>query len=171
MLKAASLIAFFGLLRASEYLASHQTHFDPSATLLVKDISFSKNHSHIIVHIKKSKTDPFRVGCNISIWANNGRRCPVTALRWYQLQYPHTGPVFTFRDGSYLTRHQFSQIIQQCIPNINLNTHSFRIGGASTAYAAGVPETTIQTLGRWSSDAYRLYIRCPERSRSHVWTH
>ena len=170
MLKAASLLAFFGMFRASEYLISHRTHFDPAVTLTVKDIKFSNNHSHITVRIKQSKTDPFRVGCNITIWANNGRMCPVTALRWYQLQHPHTGPLFTFRDGTYLSRQQFSSIIQQCIPDLNLNTHSFRIGGASSAYAAGIPETTIQTLGRWSSDAYRLYIRCPDTIIQHAQT-
>ena len=37
--------------------------------------------------------------------------------------------------------------------------HSFRIGAASTAAAAGLEDSTIQTLGRWRSAAYLLYIR------------
>lgn len=43
--------------------------------------------------------------------------------------------------------------------NINLNTHSFRIGGASAAASSGVPDSIIKILGRWSSDCYRRYIR------------
>ena len=48
------------------------------------------------------------------------------------------------------------------MPQITLDTHSFRIGGATAAFAAGVPESAIQLLGRWSSDAYRAYLRIPD---------
>jgi hypothetical protein len=37
--------------------------------------------------------------------------------------------------------------------------HSFRIGGATCAFAAGVPEILIKRMGRWKSDAVLLYIR------------
>ena len=70
--------------------------------------------------------------------------------------------MFTFKNGTFLTRAKFATIIKQRFPSIHLNTHSFRIGGASAAFAAGVPEATIQVLGRWSSDAYRAYIRIPD---------
>lgn len=39
--------------------------------------------------------------------------------------------------------------------------HSFRIGAASDAAEAGFSDYKIQILGRWRSDAYRLYIRMP----------
>ena len=38
-------------------------------------------------------------------------------------------------------------------------THSLRIGGATALFAAGADETVIRTMGRWSSDCYRLYVR------------
>ena len=37
--------------------------------------------------------------------------------------------------------------------------HSLRIGGATALYACGVDALTIKTLGRWSSEAYQLYVR------------
>ena len=50
-------------------------------------------------------------------------------------------------------------VLRRCFPDLpNINTHSFRIGGASAAASAGVPDSQIQILGRWSSDAYRRYI-------------
>ena len=116
----------------------------------------------VSLNIKQSKTDPFRKGSTIKIWANKRKLCPVTALRIYCLQGRHGGPLFRFSNGTYLTRSNFSHILQQCIPEINLNTHSFCIGGASTAHAAGVSDSTIQTLGRWSSNAFQLYLRIPD---------
>ena len=47
----------------------------------------------------------------------------------------------------------------------HFGTHSYRIGGASALFAAGATETVIRTMGRWSSDLYRLYVRaCFEQS-------
>ena len=44
-------------------------------------------------------------------------------------------------------------------------THSLRIGGATALFAAGADPTVIRTLGRWSSDLYKLYVRaCFEKS-------
>ncbi len=36
--------------------------------------------------------------------------------------------------------------------------HSFRIGAATTAALAGLPDSLIKTLGRWESSAYALYM-------------
>lgn len=48
-------------------------------------------------------------------------------------------------------------------------THSLRIGGATALFAGGATPTVIRTMGRWSSDCYRLYVRaCYEQSLE--WT-
>jgi len=39
----------------------------------------------------------------------------------------------------------------------SLGSHSFRRGGASWAYQAGVSVDLIRQLGDWSSNAYQLY--------------
>ena len=43
-------------------------------------------------------------------------------------------------------------------------SHSFRIGAATVAARNGVPDHLIQAMGRWSSNAYQLYIRTPSAS-------
>ena len=35
---------------------------------------------------------------------------------------------------------------------------SLRVGGATDLHAMGVPATTIQLMGRWSSDVYRVCL-------------
>ena len=39
-------------------------------------------------------------------------------------------------------------------------THILRISGATALFAGGATDTVIRTSGRWSSDLYRLYVRC-----------
>ena len=36
--------------------------------------------------------------------------------------------------------------------------HSIRRGAATEAGNAGLPDSTIQLLGRWKSDSYKLYV-------------
>ena len=41
----------------------------------------------------------------------------------------------------------------------HFGVHSYRIGGATALFTAGAKETVIRTMGRWSSDMHRLYVR------------
>jgi hypothetical protein len=50
----------------------------------------------------------------------------------------------------------------------NFAGHSFRRGAASQAAAAGCADHEIQLLGRWRSDAYKLYIDMDIRRLLHV---
>ena len=160
LLRSAITLAFFGLLRSSEYTVQSVRQFEATYTLLISDVHFSPNGNIVFVNIKSSKTDPFKVGVLVRIGAIGNDICPVHSLRLFLQHCQHnSGPLYTFTNGQYLTRSYLSQLIQQIWPNSNLNTHSFRIGGASSAAAAGISDSTIQILGRWSSNAYHRYIR------------
>ena len=77
-----------------------------------------------------------------------------------------TGLLFHFEDNTPLTKSKFTSkfrdlLIQAGIDSSLYAGHSFRIGAASTAAAKGVEDSLIQTLGRWKSSAYLLYVRLP----------
>ena len=57
---------------------------------------------------------------------------------------------------------------QGCFNHINYSWHSFRIGAATTAAAAGLPPWLIKKLGRWHSDTYLTYLCCPDSVLSSV---
>ena len=156
----ACTLAYFGLLRVSEYSSPTRatTH---SGTLSVDDISFNSNFTTMTVNIKASKTDPFRQGCLITIGSTLNSLCPINALRVYlsARQHPHMSPLFIFADHSFLTRGHIERFITTTLTEVNVHTHSFRIGGATALAAAGVPDSTIQTVGRWSSDCFMRYLR------------
>ena len=76
--------------------------------------------------------------------------------------------------GTAFTTDDIRDIVRQCCAAIGedplqFGAHSLRIGGATALFAAGADPLHIRTMGRWSSDCYRLYVRaCFEQTIS--WT-
>ena len=89
--------------------------------------------------------------------------CAVTAMRDYFLPACPCGPLFPFRSGRLLTSSAIVNLLRDAarhigLPYNSLKGHRFRIGVASTAAAAGLPDWLIKVVGRWSSDCYQIYI-------------
>ena len=171
MIWSAMLVAFFGFLRVSEFTSTHVKSFNHHTTLCFEDVHLIKDSNNkvirISIDIKASKTDPFRLGTTIRLSANGSQLCPVAALVQFLHMHPYKkGPLFTSHDGKYLTRKTVSQELSTMVNTTvgNFSSHSFRIGAATTAAAAGYPRWLIQTLGRWTSDCYQQYIRVPDTS-------
>lgn len=69
-------------------------------------------------------------------------------------------------NGQFLTQQLFGtqpdSILHETGQNTkHYNTHSFRIGAATSAHDAGISDANIQMLGGWKSNAYKSYIRTP----------
>ncbi len=164
---AACSVGFFGFLRAGEFLIPDGVQFDPSRHLSLADIVLdtSAPRWRFLVTIKASKTDQYFQGAQVVLGATEADLCPVAALLDYlSSRGDSPGPLFVFSDGSPLHRSRFVQEVQRALSasgltGLNFNSHSFRIGAATSAGAAGVPESTIKVLGRWKSLAYQQYIR------------
>ena len=126
------------------------------------------------IRIKQSKTDPFRQGVDVYLGRTNNNVCPVTAILPYlALRGNALGPLFMLHDGRLLTRQIFSSILDSLLKELHLNqedfnTHSFRIGAATSAKAANISDTHIQMLGRWKSNAYKLYIQTPPQQLANL---
>ena len=165
--RAAFTLAFFGLLRVSEFTCPAAGVFDPTNHLCITDIVLSRDPVLLHVRIKASKTDPFRTGCSIRVARTDNIFCPVTAMFSYlRVRLPRQGPLFILENGSFLTRADVRAVLALVFPSSssgNINTHSFRIGGASMLASLGVPDATIQLLGRWSSNAFRRYIHVSDQ--------
>ena len=164
MLTSAVLLAFFGLLRVSEYTCPSPIEYDEEAHLSVQDVAVLWHRSHATVNIKMSKTDPFRDGVKIKLTVLGHYLCPVHALARYLMRRVDTpGPLFIFQNGAYLTRSRVVDLLQRALPHIpNINTHSFRRGGATALASAGTPAHIIQIMGRWKSNAFAKYIEIPD---------
>ena len=167
MLWAACCLAFFGFLRCSEFTIPSQDTFDDAVHLSFKDISVDdwENPKVIAIRIKQSKTDPFRKGVTLMLGKTDDMVCPVSGLLPYlAIRGSKHGPLFIMANKHYLTPPLFRTSLHQILKSSGLstqeyNTHSFRIGSATSAKAAGISDLHIKMLGRWQSDAYQSYIK------------
>ena len=168
MYKAVIALAFFGMLRCSEYTAPGRWVWDPDTNLARDDVVFKKG-GVVVVTIKASKTDPFRDGARVSLVKTHCPFCPVSAMhKFCSLRGDFPGPLFLLSDGSYFTKSDMAQLLLGCFKlDKGFSSHSFRIGGATAAAKAGVPAHIIQLLGRWRSDAFKKYVRISPRYFAH----
>lgn len=158
---AAFTLAFHALLRIGEFTVSKGN--TPATIIQFHDITMQQ--TNIQLTICHSKTDQLGVGANLQIPASNGVACPFAAMHAYlHMRTSQTGPLFIHFEGQPLTRYQFITILKRCLNAIgvdssNYNSHSFRIGAATTLAIQGVHSDVIQGSGRWRSNAFRTYIR------------
>ena len=162
MLWAAFTTAFFGFLRASEFCSAYQSTFNPTTTLLVRDVALSSDVA--VLSIKASKADQFRRGCEVRLAKSGKSVCPFRSLHRHLSQCnDRNRPLFQFSYGRYLTRQIFSDIVKSLLPSScdksEYSSHSFRIGAATAAADKHAPAWLIKALGRWSSNCYEQYIR------------
>ena len=167
MIWAACCLAYFGLLRVSEFTTSSPNLYDPLKDLLLSDVALDNRASPslIQVNIKQSKGDQFRKGAMIYLGKTGHAVCPVQALVQYLSRRGGApGPLFLFSDGKWLTRQAFSKALNNALEELQMdssqfNTHSFRIGAATSAKQVGISDSHVKALGRWQSNAYQKYVR------------
>lgn len=155
-----------------------QKDYDSSAHLSYGDVLFDSKHTPTLaqVIIKALKTDPFRSGVAICIGRTNNDLCPVVALTAYiTIRGFKEGPFFLLENRTPLTRECFVKMTREQLTAAGVDAghylgHSFRIGAATMASAYGVDDSLIQTLGRWKSAAYLLYIRVPREKLTNLST-
>lgn len=167
MLWAASVTTFFTFCRSGEMTVARQNSYDPNTHLSYDDIAVDDGQFPKVISLllKCSKTDQERRGTRVIMGRTGDDLCPVSALLNYlQARGSNPGPLFHWQDGTPLCKSKFVENVRAALSKAGLPAseyagHSFRIGAATTAATAGVEDSTIQTLGRWQSSSYLLYIR------------
>ena len=166
MLLSAFKLAFFGFSRCGE--VTIKSHNELDKAIRISDIVFSANKSSYVLYLRASKTDPYRKGVHIPIFANE-KLCPVSSMfQFVQMRISQgayvSDPLFVDFNGTVLTRHQFISYLHHLLCHLGVDTnkysgHSFCIGAATAAASAGIEDHVIQSLGRWVSNCYTRYIR------------
>lgn len=161
------LTAFYGFFRLGE-LASKNTR---TASLVVQydQLTFLLENNRPVTakisisHYKHSLAKrPFDILINRE---SSQPFCPVDFLLQFCASRGHVpGPLFCMPDLSPISVSVFNRQLNTSLSFCGLDTsrykpHGFRIGAASHAAASGLSDAQIRFLGRWSSDAFKVYIR------------
>ena len=109
------------------------------------------------------KADPFFEGNRIIVKkSQHGGLNPLTIFRDYLTSrdclFPLSSPLWILQNGSVPTRHFFVTRLRRFFDK-DVAGQSMRAGGATSLAEHGVSPALIQFMGRWSSDAFLIYIR------------
>ena len=166
MFKCAYLMAFFGMFRIGELIASSKSKAGREV-LRIEDLATKPGA--VKISIRFSKTDQYGASCNLVLKGKKGSPlCPVEAIMAFiEIRGRKKGPFFQHFNGTFLSRYQFNKVLQMSLKKADpavagIKTHSFRIGGATNAMFKNIPYTKIQEMGRWKSDSAKRYIRSVE---------
>lgn len=160
--------AFYGFMRCGEFTckSSRESNF-----IRVEDIYLLPDKSSFQLRLRSSKTDPYGRGVVLKIFDNSVLTPVLTMSKYLTARYSqgatNSSPLFVDDPSASaetpLRRHTFLSYLRETLTRIGVdcrafNGHSFRIGAATSAAAAGIEDHVIQTLGRWSSNCYIRYI-------------
>ena len=165
---ACSLFCFFTMARLGSILPSAKS--TQLHTILTRSrVNFSREG--LLITLLHTKTIQFgRRRLHIPLIRHaTSPLCPVLAYEQLlaRLEVHKLGPAFVFSDQgkiTWLTKKTFINTFRAVlksggVANATLFTgHSFRRGGASWAFQAGIPGELIQICGDWASDAYKRYL-------------
>ena len=150
LLRAAMSLAFYGFLRVGEFTA---TPLHP-VPLRRRDIWFVGHQLKVLV--RRSKSDQWGRGTIVSVGCSGDSSCLVSSMKRYLecCLAPSSSPYFIWEDGSPLTARKFRLQLWVYFGKLGLdpnqfNTHSFRIGAATTAAKVGISSGVIKQLGCW----------------------
>ena len=163
------LFAFYLLFRKSNLLPDKQFSFNPDMQLKWEDLVFTGKN--IVVGIRWAKNH--QIGRDLMTYPlpilHNSPLCPLQALRNLRRFYKHQPHHHLFRRSSAasFTYSQFQRKLRVVLAAGGVpephqySSHSFRRGGATFAFLAGVPPQVIKTLGGWKSEVYQQYLYLP----------
>jgi hypothetical protein len=108
------------------------------------------------------KADRFFEGSTVILQQLSAPDDPFVAMQRYisirDLSFPFNYELWLRPNGHIPTRSWFIARLRQHFPS-EVAGHSLRSGGATALAESGVPHHIIQAIGRWSSEAFKIYIR------------
>ena len=176
MMWAAATVCFFGFLRSGEITVPLFSVFDPAVHLTWGDVAFDNPTHHTSVRIELKDLSVTKLGQERTYISDALARRFAPSRQYWHILPPVRVPQVHFQGFSRPTidkvilRQGGTYVRQLGFQADQFSGHSFRIGAATAAAQAGVEDSAIQALGRWSSAAFLLYIRTPREQLAWLTT-
>lgn len=157
--------AYHGLMRIGELvIPDDPRRLNIRKTILRRTVKISHKNSirTYEFELPTSKSDQRFFGNSVLIQARTGDLDPFKIFDDYlgrrDRLFPFFPQLWVRASGRPPSRSWFTRKLRTILPT-DFSGHSFRAGGATRLAEVGVPEEKIQAMGRWSSEAWRIYIR------------
>ncbi|THH15791.1 hypothetical protein EUX98_g9406, partial [Antrodiella citrinella] len=164
---------FYGVARLGELTTKTLTSFDAATQVKRTNVSTQLDRNGLeVTAIFVPHTKAALDGESICFAVHLDRTDPVAALQHhFELNNPS---IASGNAAEHLFTHTFKHSRVPLSRNVFLNRlkglghiiqqdtftgHSFRIGGTLEYLLRGVPFETVKYMGRWASDAFKLYLR------------
>ena len=179
--RAALSTALQGLMRGREFCREDDKGFNPKLDLARGDLtSLTKDRLAFMMRPAKNmrtlrgKTVPIVIGAGGKYVDAHFEVSEMLRLDPTPAGQEATTPMFRKPNGDAFSVADIRDLVKLLAvsigePAAEFGAHSLRIGGATALYAAGADPIHIKTMGRWSTDCWRLYVRaCFEQTLE--WT-
>jgi hypothetical protein len=162
LFKCMLLSGFFALMRLGELSFPNEVKLR-NWKKVSKRSSVNITHDQYEFHLPGHKADQFFEGNRIIIRKQHYSPIdPIDFFRDYissrDSNFPLLSPLWLTSKGSVPTRDFFIKRLRTFFNN-DVAGQSMRAGGATSLAEHGVPPAYIQLIGRWSSNAFFIYIR------------
>ena len=181
LFQAVTTLAWNGSFRIHELLSKEAKTFDPTVTLLWRDIKVEtiklngKAVGVISVFLKSPKVDRIGAGQRVEIFETGTFMCPYKAMLKYmaslKVEKKAKKPVFREANGECFTGRKLSKCLEEISPELRMRgiivkNHSFRAGVPSMMASLGYSDQDIMAAGRWTSQAFMAYAKLPRLKRA-----
>ena len=159
------LVGWHCLLRLGELVDSDNANLrDYRKSMGRISVKFEDNpRPRVSLFLPMHKADRFFEGSTVLFEKRLSILDPVHFFRIYldsrDKRYPHLPELWLCSDGRVPTQSWFINRIRAIFPSNEIAGHSLRSGGATALALTGTPLHQIQSAGRWSSDAFLIYLR------------
>ena len=155
------LTGFHGLMRLGELVFPDKKKLQNYRKIFLRH-SVSILPEQYSFFLPSHKGDRFFEGNTIIIQKLNTPTDPynpfLAYLRSRDTKFPIHPELWLTSRGTVPTRYWFMSCLRRFFPR-EITGQSMRSGGTTSLAEAGASLATIQAVGRWSSDAFRIYIR------------
>ena len=166
---------FWSSCRGGEMAMETETEFDPNNNLLWADVSPGEEGESVTLTLRSPKEVRGMRNIQVELFQVGGDLCPLAAWGKFEgenkLGRAEEMPVFRWDSGRNITLGRMNKILKEILHPVvdyregQLGIHCFRNSVPSLMRELGYEDELIKAQGRWTSEAFRRYIKKTKKVR------